>query len=336
MKVKASAPSNIALIKYMGKSNVLGNLATNPSISYTLPHLCSHVELEVVSESSDRWEALPGEQYYNFEMSEKGRAKFLNHLQMLKDYFSLSVNLVVRSANQFPSDCGIASSASSFAALTQAVYELARMSQGDARLKAKKASTAELARLSRKGSGSSCRSFFGPFCEWDGDKIEALSYGVELDQLHHMVVLSSSSRKLVSSSEAHVRVKSSLSFENREQRTVERLKECKKALSDKNWPELFETCWAEFWDMHSLFETSRPSFGYMEPSSLKVLAFIKEVWRTEGTGPVVTMDAGPNVHLLFKNSDGNLAQKLKKQLEVDYKVLSSFDSLKSQKFIEKR
>ena len=50
--------------------------------------------------------------------------------------------------------------------------------------------------------------------------------------------------------------------------------------------------------MHALFETSLPSFGYMTAESVEVLHKVREYWRKHDSGPLVTMDAGANVHLL--------------------------------------
>ena len=57
---KASAPSNIALIKYMGKESAVGNVAVNPSLSMTLSAFLTNVEIEPISGGEDRWEPLPG------------------------------------------------------------------------------------------------------------------------------------------------------------------------------------------------------------------------------------------------------------------------------------
>ncbi len=43
---KASAPSNIALIKYMGKESGARNQAVNPSLSMTLADFRTTVEIE--------------------------------------------------------------------------------------------------------------------------------------------------------------------------------------------------------------------------------------------------------------------------------------------------
>ena len=45
----AQAPSNIALIKYMGKKDENSNLPDNSSLSYTLNNLLSTVKLEVIT-----------------------------------------------------------------------------------------------------------------------------------------------------------------------------------------------------------------------------------------------------------------------------------------------
>ncbi len=54
----ATAPANIALIKYMGKRNEHSNLPDNASISYTLPHLLSTVRLELITAAEDQWQPL--------------------------------------------------------------------------------------------------------------------------------------------------------------------------------------------------------------------------------------------------------------------------------------
>lgn len=52
--------------------------------------------------------------------------------------------------------------------------------------------------------------------------------------------------------------------------------------------------------MHSLFETSRPPFSYFLPSTIQLLNTLRYHWEQTGDGPLVTMDAGPNIHLLWR------------------------------------
>jgi diphosphomevalonate decarboxylase len=194
----------------------------------------------------------------------------------------------------------LASSASSFAALTRAAYDLARRHDSALSLP-----ESELSRLSRRGSGSSCRSFFSPWALWREEGAEAASLDLKLE---HAVVIVESRAKAVSSSLAHRRVETSLLYPGRAERASRRLAELLAALKAvaetadgaDAWRAAMEICWSEFWDMHALFETSRPAFGYMTEESSRVLNRLREVWREEGDGPLITMDAGPNVHLLLR------------------------------------
>lgn len=312
------APSNIALIKYMGKSDSRQNRPTNASLSYTLTNLCTHVELEVLGQGPDRWAPLPG--YFDIQLSEKGQERFLRHLRVLKEKFAFSGSFRVRSANNFPSDCGLASSASSFAALTLTATSALTDLTGRPSL-----AISELADLSRQGSGSSCRSLFAPWAIWDGEGARALE--LPIANLIHQVILVEDGRKSVSSSEAHLRVASSLNFSGRPQRAEERLQRLLQSLRagpSSEWREAMETCWAEFWDMHALFETSRPAFGYMTAGSFEVLAALRnEIWGEYGDGPIVTMDAGANIHLLYRPESAALANRVATKFAGRYRVIST-------------
>jgi diphosphomevalonate decarboxylase len=324
--IKSHAPSNIALIKYMGKAD--GNRPTNSSLSLTLPRFWTYVELERGEDDSDSWEPpeirsvkayatqnkLLGLETIDLDLGkqdplgEQESKKFLDFLSRLKKELDVSSAITVRSINNFPKSCGLASSASSFAALTQAMVMFSKQDRG----------RDEISSMSRKGSGSSCRSFYSPWALWQGESVKSLDLG---DDWVHEVVVVDHSAKTVSSSQAHQRVRSSLLFENRAARAEERLSLLLEALAKKDWKEAFEITWAEFWDMHSLFETSRPSFGYMSPGSLRVLNVVRNHWNEHQAGPLVTMDAGPNVHLIYPSENKN-HQELIRQKLFDFVVLS--------------
>jgi diphosphomevalonate decarboxylase len=323
-RFRATAPSNIALIKYMGKTDTAANRPTNTSLSYTLNHLNSIVELETLAASEpDRWEPLrehDGQTLTPLELSEKGASRFLAHLARIKTRLGYEGSFVVRSANDFPSDCGLASSASSFAALTRAALAAIPQLTGQRELPVR-----EAADLSRQGSGSSCRSFFSPWSIWGAEGASAVD-DLGFGDLLHQVIVVDDEKKAVSSSEAHIRVASSALFRGRPERAEERVNALIKSLRAEDWGRAFEITWAEFWDMHALFETSEPSFGYMTAGSLDVLRFVRsESWEKRGDGPLVTMDAGPNVHLLHRNDPYGraFAAQVEKTLGERYKVFSS-------------
>jgi diphosphomevalonate decarboxylase len=315
--VIASAPSNIALIKYMGKTQTSGNIPTNASLSYTLDHLRTSVRLTPQIGSHDTWSALEGDEFEPMRLSEKGQARFLAHLQFLKKQWGIEQSFLVESANNFPSDCGLASSASSFAALTLAAAKMFQQinPQGfgeDLRT---------LSGLSRQGSGSSCRSLYTPWALWAAEYAEPIEFPYK--RLLHQVVIVEAGQKEVSSSEAHKLVAKSSLFPGRIERVEKRMKELNFALRSQDWKSSFNVVWAEFWDMHALFATCAPPFMYMTAGSQKVLEEILQFWKDQGDGPIVTMDAGANVHFLWREDQKEMALSQEKHWQQHFRVISS-------------
>ena len=287
MIFKGSAPSNIALIKYMGKESGGGNRAVNPSLSMTLGAFRTDVELEEISGAEDRWRPLPG----SAPLREESTRRFVEFFQKLKKENGIQGAFEIRSGNNFPSDAGLASSASSFAALTKtaltAFASLKNSLPPDA---------AAMARVSRTGSGSSCRSFFAPWCRWEGEHVGAVESA--LPELIDLVAVLDSGFKKVSSSDAHRRVQSSPLFQGRVERATQRMVALEDAMKRGNYRKVAELSWEELWEMHSLFHTSQPPFFYYAPETLSVLRWAEDCWEKKGHGPIATIDAGPNVHLL--------------------------------------
>jgi len=314
---EATAPANIALIKYMGKVDLSNNTPSNSSLSWTLDELRSFVRITLREDlSEDQWQPLKDERLEALQMSEASVQRYLKHFKMLKDEWGMKKNFLIESGNNFPSDCGLASSASSFAALTKATVrifqELAPRPE---------VGIIEMAEWSQKGSGYSCRSFFGPWTLWYKDGVRPLEF--PLSSLLHQVIVVEGEKKEVSSSEAHKRVLSSDLFKGRPERAEKRLAELLYALGQEDWTAMYEVCWAEFMDMHSLFETAKPSFKYINPASEKVLSFVKNIWQTEGDGPLVTMDAGANVHFLWRRDQLQTAKNTAAELGQQFRIFSS-------------
>lgn len=318
---QGSAPSNIAMIKYMGKKGTAAdpNQPLNPSISWTIDYLRTFVEIELRSDlQEDKWEPHP--QVTEFPIKPGPQTKFMNHFSRLKKLFEIDQQFfVVRSGNNFPADCGIASSASSFAALTRcafATFQDIRKDQGRAPLE--NMDNLAMAQWSRQGSGSSCRSLFKGWVEWDGNKIQPVNSS--LKGLIHAVLVVSEKAKSVTSSEAHQRVATSLLMEGREKRATTRFNEFKSEIQKEkpSWSKLHSVVRAEMWDMHALFETSEPSFGYMSPHSTKILNRLRDQWEKNGDGPIITMDAGPNIHLMWREDQLEEARQFKTKYAGDY------------------
>lgn len=307
------APSNIALIKYMGKINSQLNIPSNASLSYTLPHLTTQVELERTTHIDDQWEALETPNSLSISLSEQAQQRFIKHFKMLKNQFGVQDSFIIRSANNFPHSSGLASSASSFAALTRcACVALSEVSGKPL------PSLMQQAEWSRQGSGSSCRSFFSPWSIWREETAAPLALPYE--QLRHHVIIINREVKKTSSSAAHLAVQSSPCWIGRPERAEQRLQRLIHALENRDWALAYQICWDEFMDMHQLFQTANPSFQYFQTETHNILNTLQQFWKTHQDGPIVTMDAGPNIHLLFREDQHALAdlfiqQHLKNQFD---------------------
>jgi diphosphomevalonate decarboxylase len=308
MKWFAEAPSNIALIKYMGRKDEQKKIPSNPSLSYTLQHFNSFVELETSNKKNSQWEPLlsPNDSIPNalpLTLSSKAQERFLAHLQFIQKYLNYTGSFVVRSCNNFPQATGLASSASSFAALTrcavQAISALTNQSQPPLEV---------IAQLSRQGSGSSCRSFYAPWALWDNESVRSID--LPYSDLIHQAIIISNQEKTMLSSQAHKQVQTSPFFIKRPERAENRLEQLLLALKNQDWSTAYQTTWDEFQDMHHLFKTSAPSFSYKNERSNIVLTQLQDFWDKHGDGPLVTMDAGPNIHLLYRLDQTETQQKI--------------------------
>jgi diphosphomevalonate decarboxylase len=302
MTWKASAPSNIALIKYMGKLDFAKNIPSNSSLSYTLQNLKTFVEIERTEGAEDQWKPLVQSGCLSPIFSIQGQKRFLTYFKKLKDVFHVQENFIIKSANNFPSDSGLASSASSFAALTMAASDAFES------LGYKNHSDQTLYQLSREGSGSSCRSFFSPWAVWKGT--EVFKPEIKIQKLLHDVVLVDTKLKEVSSGEAHKRIETSPHNKGRAERAEKRLMDLISAFNEDNWKAAYNIVWDEFMDMHELFETSEPLFCYRTEKSYAALQILRKFWKDQEDGPLVTMDAGPNIHLLWREDQQHLREEL--------------------------
>ncbi len=323
--LRIQAPSNIALVKYMGKDDASRNLPANGSLSMTLDSLSTVLELELREMKGAvpvlHWDAgaspAGSEAFEPVELSERGVSRLRAHLerchQRLPGVFKShgielggAKDLTARSANSFPSDAGIASSASSFAAFTLgfAGAMASDPNQVAERLKSSREFRKDLAAISREGSGSSCRSFAGPFVAWEGEFVSELES--KLPKMADLVILVSSAKKEVSSSEAHRLTPTSPLWSGRVARANLRVRQLKEAIASGNLPLVAKIAWDEAWEMHSLFHTCEQPFTYWQPETISLLRWLKPFVEGGGdTPPVVTLDAGPNVHLLVPEAQAS-------------------------------
>ena len=286
-RVTVSACANIAFIKYWGNRPEGGNLPLNPSISMTMRDCVTRTQAELTDADQD--EMLLG----GFAPSPKARARVSQFLDALRAMAGRREKMRLTSGNSFPTGCGIASSASAFAALAVVAARLYDL-PADAR---------ELSRLARLGSGSAARSVMGGFVELHPAGTHADAFAEQLasetawPELRDVVVILSDQEKAVSSADGHRLADTSEMLPGRLGAVPERAQRVREAIARRDLARLGEAAEEDAVSMHAVMMTSRPPLLYWSGATLEVIHAVWEM-RRRGTQVYFTIDAGPNVHLL--------------------------------------
>ncbi|MCM3742038.1 diphosphomevalonate decarboxylase [Oceanobacillus luteolus] len=292
MKATAKAHTNIALIKYWGKRNDELILPTNNSLSLTLDGFYTTTTVDFQEDLKEDYFELDGEPVMG--EAYKRVTAFLDLIRRMADKEDLFAR--VKSYNQVPTAAGFASSASGFAALTAAATKAIGLDLSDT----------ELSRLTRQGSGSSSRSIYGGFAEWEmGEKEDGSdSYAVPIASENHWdvrmagVVLTSKMKKISSRAGMRRTVETSPFYEGWLKSIPEDLSQIKKAISDKDFTRLGEIAEANCLKMHATSLAAKPPFTYWIDSTIRVMQQVQEM-REQGIPAYFTIDAGPNVKVLY-------------------------------------
>jgi diphosphomevalonate decarboxylase len=321
-KHRAIAPSNIAFIKYWGKRDANLQWPANDSLSMTLANTNSTTTAHVINGDLDQIH-LNGNK---LGLTDGSHGKIVRHLDFLRSKLGFTARLLIDSSNNFPSDCGIASSASGFAALTIASIGAWTESGSLDDLSAKEFSAERLANLARMGSGSAGRSLMGGFVKWHGGNAPDQQHFSSLTEtkpwdLADIIVVVSKQKKPVSSTDAHKAAWTSLLFEPRLATIETRMKLVTQAIQDQDLKALGPLLETEALEMHGVIMSARPAVCYMTGATSSLLAWVRQERTREDFPAWFTLDAGPNVHLICERQDADrLAQILKNEFN-DYEVI---------------
>ena len=301
------SPSNLAIIKYWGKYGQ--QLPRNPSISFTLENAYTETTLSYEPKVGvDKGIALD----FLFENlpNEAFKKKLQKYLESLVEIFPFlrQLKLNITSKNSFPHSSGIASSASSMSAIALCLCSLEEIlfstlsNDIDFRKKA--------SYIARLGSGSACRSIFETMAIW-GENLEvdgssnlyAVPFISELHPVfknfHDDILIVSKGKKGVSSTAGHALMEENIYADNRYQQARQRFHNLLMVLKSGDVEEFGQIAESEALTLHALMMTSAPPYILMKPNSLLLIEKIK-TFRLETKLPLYfSLDAGPNLHLLY-------------------------------------
>ncbi len=280
MQGTAIAQPNIALIKYWGKRDVALNLPAVGSISITLREL--HTRMHVAFDAALDTDTLT--------VNDAPDENMLPRLANCLDRVAGPDRPRARIASQcnFPIAAGLASSASSFAALTVAAAHAA----------GKKLSTAELASLAGQASGSAARSLLGGFVE-----LTNTEEGIAVDTLREpdewplavVVAITETGPKAVGSTEAmEISRKTSPFYSNWVAQQPADLETARAAIMDRDFDKLARIAEHNTLKMHSIMWASRPPMVYWNAATMRCLETVRSL-QARDIGVFFTIDAGPQV-----------------------------------------
>lgn len=302
MKATAIAPSNIAFVKYWGKSDETLRLPANGSVSMNLSGLYTITTVEFSSSYTTDDVVIDG------SVHEKATARVSAHLDRIRAIANTNLRAKVVSKNSFPSGTGLSSSASGFAALTKAAVDALSLNLSEQ----------ELSILARQGSGSAARSIPDGFVEWIKGATSDSSYAYSLYppdhwKLYDVVVIVSDEKKSVSSAEGQTRAETSVFYETRMHYIEQKLSEAKDALKKKDFERLGALAEREAFEMHAIMLTSWPPLVYWTEATI---AFIKQIhaWRKEGLPVYLTLNTGQDIHALCEEQTVHRLQALLRDL----------------------
>jgi len=313
IKAGWESPSNIAIIKYWGKHSK--QLPRNSSVSFTLSTAATRTFVTIKDENET------GKVDLDFVFNGKANLtfsarveKFLNsicdeYLPFLKKY-----SIHVDTSNSFPHSSGIASSASGMSALALCLCDLENQLKG--KIEFDDDFFRKASEVSRLGSGSACRSIYPEMAVWGQheDILDASDeYGISIGHhihpvfksFHDDILIISAGEKSVSSTAGHNLMEGNPFAPVRYKQANQRMRSLISALKHGNISEFGKIAEDEAMTLHALMMCSDPSYILMEEGTLSVIKKIKH-FREQTSIPVFfTLDAGPNVHVLYPDEFEN-------------------------------
>lgn len=293
MTTTARAHTNIALVKYWGKRDAALMLPQTDSLSLTLDEFYTTT---IVNFN----QALNEDQFYlDGELVSANKAqKVVKFMDLVRQLSGRTEYAQIASVNNVPMAAGLASSASAFAALAGAAAKDAGL---DLSLK-------DLSRLARRGSGSATRSVYGGLVEWHRGVDDATSFAEPVQEVPDfdiamLAILVDTSQKKVSSRGGMQLVVETSPYYPAWREVVKRdMVAIKEAIANRDLPTIGHIAQENALRMHALNLAADPGFTYFDGQTILAMQTIDRL-REEGLNCYYTMDAGPNVKVIFDPKD---------------------------------
>ena len=346
-KVGWESPANIALVKYWGKQP--NQIPMNASLSFVLKESVVRMSLDYASNDIDASRlthfTLNGTPNSGFQ----SRISSFIHTLIPYFPFLRGMDLSISSESTFPHSAGIASSAAAFSALALNLCSIEKEVTGVIDIGCLGISTdtdwlstfnrgmisgnnslgeldyasfiLKASFIARLGSGSACRSLQDGFVAWGSSSALPGSddrYAIKVaDQyvspvfgsLRDAVLIIDDTVKKVSSSAGHALMHHHAYRQSRIDQAGNNMELLLTSLQSGDEDLFFSVIENEALSLHSLMMSSNPGYILMKPASILALEKIIEFRSHSGIHLGFTMDAGPNIHLIYFERDSGIVKE---------------------------
>jgi diphosphomevalonate decarboxylase len=325
-KVTWRSPSNLAIIKYWGKRN--NQIPENPSISLTLSESWSETSI-IYSQKSYNNSRISLS--FSFEgnsdhiFGDRVRSYFEKILPIFP--FLNQLHFDIHSRNSFPHSSGIASSASGMSALALCLCSIEdRLFEtlDDESVFRQKASF-----IARLGSGSACRSIYNRAALWGLTGVVSNSsdeYAIPLEEYLHprikdlcdSILITESGKKEISSTKGHEMMEMHPFAKARYTQAKKHIQELFQVMQNGDIKRFGILAEMEALILHSLMLSSGKGYFLINPNTLNILRLVRQFRKSTDYPLFFSLDAGPNVHLLYPKEYKEIIESFILDVLIDY------------------
>ncbi|MGB5352127.1 MAG: diphosphomevalonate decarboxylase [Woeseia sp.] len=283
MRATSQAQPNIALVKYWGKRDAAKNLPAAGSLSVTLESLWTRMSVAFDGVGQSDTLLVNGEE----------APAMLPRVQQCLDELAGGKRpaAAISSECNFPIAAGLASSASSFAALVVAANSALQINR----------STLQMAQSAGHASGSAARSLYAGIVELrtGDDDIDVASIAAPGDWplLVTVAVTETAAKKTGSGPAMNLSRQTSPFYREWLARQDADLESARTAVANRDFAALAAVTEHNCLKMHSVMWSSRPALVYWNAATLSCLETVRKL-QSDGVPAFFTIDAGPQVKVI--------------------------------------
>jgi len=287
MKATAIAHPIQGIVKYHGMRDDLLRLPYHDSISVcTAPsHTRTTVEFDLDYEEDTYvvdGEELEGDDFERLE-------RLVEHVRSLSDAAHTVYPVRLESENSFPSNVGLGSSASGYAAAATALVEAAGLDL----------SRPEVSAIARRGSASAARSVTGGFSHLRAgmNDNDCRAHRIKSPLQENLRIVVGLVPVYKETDDAHEEAEKSHMFESRMAHIHGQIAEARDAIREGDFERTFELAEHDSLSLAATTMTGPEGWVYWQPATLRVFSKVRELREEEDIPVYFSTDTGASVYV---------------------------------------